>query len=125
MTPKLTLIYQLASWVCTGLAWTNSAVLLWDGSTGHLQMQYQIVTFAVALLFGVLGGIMLGVERSLSRIYLNSVNISMKQPGADSVGAWRLLYVCLITGLLFIIFAMASSLVAISARMQQGMHIFG
>lgn len=125
MTQKLTIIYQLASWVCTGLAWTNSAILLWDGCTGHFQTQYRIVTFAVALLFGVLGGITLGVERSLSRIYRCCVNTSGKQPGSDSVGAWRLLYVCLIAGLLFIILAMGSGLVAISGRLQQGIHIFG
>lgn len=125
MTQMLTIIYQLASWACTGLAWTNAAILLWDGCTGNFQTQYRIVTFAVALLFGVIGGIPLGVERNLSRIYRYCVKTSGELPGSESVGAWRLLYVCLIAGLLFIIVAMGSGLVAISGRLQQGFHIFG
>jgi hypothetical protein len=107
------------------LAWTNGALLFWNGCAGHFQTQYRIVTFAVALLFVVIGGILLGVERSLLRIRQYCVEISRVLPRSESAGAWRLLYVCLIAGLLFISVVMGSSLVAITGRLHQGFNVFG
>lgn len=125
MTHMLTVIFQLVSWACTGLAWTNGALLFWNACAGHLQTQYRIVTFAVALLFVVIGGILLGVERSLHRIRRFCVKIFRVLPGSELAGAWRLLYVCLIAGLLLTVVVMGSSLVAITGRLHQGFNVFG
>ncbi|PWS55075.1 hypothetical protein [Pseudoalteromonas sp. meg-B1] len=122
MTQRLTIVYQLASWVCTVLAWTNGAILLWDG---FANAEYRVLTFAVALLFGVIGGTVLGVERSLSQIYRCSDKTSEEQAGLKTASAWTLLYVCLVFGVLLIGVVMAIGLVAIVERLQTGFHIFG
>jgi len=122
MTRTLTSIYQLASWGGTVMAWTNGAILLWDGCTNG---QYRVITFAVALLFGLIGGIVLGVERSLSRIYRCSDKTFGELSDSESASSWTLLYVCLISGVFLIVVAMGSGLVAIIGRLQEGFHIFG
>lgn len=125
MTRILTIVYQIVSWGCTGLAWTNGTILLWDGYTGHLQTRLRIITFAVALLFGVIGGIVFGVERSLSRIRLCSNRISGAQQMPELDGAWRLFYVLLTFGVLLVLVVMGSGMIAITSRLHQGFHIFG
>ena len=122
MKRVLTRIHQLTSSVCIGLAWANGAILLWDG---YANERYRGITVAVALLFGVLGGIVLGVERSLSRISRWFDKTSGKSSGSGASGPWTLLYVCLIFGLLLIVVAMGSGLVAIIGRLQEGFHVFG
>ena len=122
MTQRLTIVYQLASWGCTVLAWTNGAILLWDG---FANAEYRVLTFAVELLFGVIGGTVLGVERSLSQIYRCSDKTSEEQAGLKTASAWTLLYVCLFFGVLLIGVVMAIGLVAIVERLQTGFHIFG
>lgn len=122
MTQRLTIVYKLASWGCTVLAWTNGAILLWDG---FANAEYRVLTFAVALLFGVIGGTVLGVERSLSQIYRCSDKTSEEQAGLKTASAWTLLYVCLVFGVLLIGVVMAIGLVAIVERLQTGFHIFG
>ncbi|KJZ05158.1 hypothetical protein [Pseudoalteromonas piscicida] len=119
---RMLIIYLLASWGCTGLAWINGAILLWDGFDNP---EYRVITFAVALLFGLIGGTVFGVERSLRRIYQCSDNTSKEQAGSKSSSAWTLLYVCLIFGTLLIGVIMGSGLVAIVGRLQSGFHIFG
>ena len=118
----LTIILQLASWGCTGLAWTNGAILLWDG---FANAESRVITFAVALLFCVIGGIAFGVERSLSQIYLCSDKISGGLVKSKSSRAWTILYVCLIFGVLLTGVVMGAGLVAIIGRLQNGLHIFG
>ncbi len=115
-------IHQLTSSVCIGLAWTNGAFLLWDG---YANEPYRGITVAVALLFGVIGGIAFGVERSLSRICRCFDQTSGKSLGSETADAWTLLYVCLIFGSLLIVVAMGSGLIAIIGRLQEGFHIFG
>jgi len=115
-------IHQLTSSVCIGLAWANGAILLWDG---YANEQYRGITVAVALLFGVIGGIVFGVERSLSRICRCFDKTSVKSSGSETSGAWTLLYVCLISGSLLIVVAMGSGLIAIIGRLKEGFHIFG
>lgn len=122
MNRMLRKIHQLTSSVCIGLCWTNGAVLLWDG---YANEQYQGITVAVALLFGVIGGIVFGAERSLSRICQCFDETSGKSSGSESSGAWTLLYVCLISGSLLILVAMGIGLIAIIRRLQEGFHIFG
>ncbi|NKC17654.1 hypothetical protein CWC29_002150 [Pseudoalteromonas sp. S4498] len=72
---RLLIIYLLASWGCTGLAWINGAILLWDGFDNP---EYRVITFAVALLFGLIGGTVFGVERSLRRIYRCALILNME-----------------------------------------------
>lgn len=122
MIHTLRLIYQLVSWGCIVLAWTNGAILLWDGCTNE---QSRVITFAVALLFGVIGGIVLGVERSLSRIYRCSTKASKELLDSAPASSWTLLYVCLIAGVFLFALVMGSGLFAIIGRLQQGFHIFG
>lgn len=122
MTQRLTIVYQLASWGCTVLAWTNGAILLWDG---FVNAEYRVLTFAVALLFGVIGGTVLGVERSLSQIYRCSDKTSEELAGSKTTRAWTLLYACLVFGVLLIGVVMGIGLVAIIERLQTGFHIFG
>lgn len=122
MTHTLRLIYQLVSWGGTALAWTNGAILVWDGCINE---QYRAITFAVALLFGVIGGIALGVERSLSRIHRCSTKASNEQLNSASASSWALLYVCLLAGVFLLALVMGSGLFAIIGRLQQGFHIFG
>lgn len=122
MTQMLTILYQLASWGCTGFAWTNGAILLWDG---FANAEYRVITFAVALFFWMIGGAVFGVERSLSQIYRCSEKTSGEQAGAKTASAWTLLYVCLVFGVLLIGVAMGIGLVAIIGRLQTGFHIFG
>jgi hypothetical protein len=107
------------------LAWTNGAIVAWDGCTGHLQARLRIITFAVALLFGVIGGIVFGVERSLSRIWRCSDRTSGAQQMPELDGAWRLFYVLLTFGVLLVLVVMGSGLIAITSRLHQGFHIFG
>ncbi|UTV97800.1 hypothetical protein KDW99_10840 [Marinomonas rhizomae] len=122
MTHMLTIIHQLASWACTGLAWINGAILLWDG---FANAESRVITFAVALLFCVIGGIAFGVERSLSQIYLCSDKTSGGLVKSKSSRAWTILYVCLIFGALLTGVVMGAGLVAIIGRLQNGLHIFG
>jgi hypothetical protein len=115
-------IYQLISSVCFGLFWANSAILLWDG---YANEQNRGITVAVALLLGVIGAIVFGVEKSLSRIYQCYDKTTDKSSGSETAGAWTLLYMFLIFGLLLIVVGIGSGLIAIIGRLQEGFHIFG
>jgi hypothetical protein len=117
--------FQITSWICTGLAWTNCVIVTWDGCTGRLATQYRIVTFVVALLFGVIGGIVFGVERSLGKIRRCSVKTAEAQEGRNLIAAWRQLYVLLAVGVLLVLLAMGSGLIAIIGRLHQGLTLFG
>ena len=107
------------------MAWANCAIVFWDGCTGRLAMKYRIATIVVALLFGAIGGIVLGVERGLSKVHRCTGMASGGQPLPELVGTWQRLYVFLTGGVLLILVVMGSGLFAIIGRLHQGSKIFG
>ena len=118
-------IYRMASWVCTGLAWANAIIVFWDGCTGQLQVQYRVVTLLVALLFGLIGGFVLVLERILDKLlrwYAANPKMGSEAELADT---WRSLHVLLTVAVIFILAAMGGGLVAIISRLDQGFKIFG
>ncbi len=118
-------VYRWASWACAAVAGANAAVLIWDGCTGQLQVQFRIVSLLVALLFGLIGCFVLGLERILGKILrLHGVNPGGR-PEAEWVGAWRSLHVLLTIAVVLILAVMGSGLVAILSRLHQGFKIFG
>jgi uncharacterized membrane protein YqgA involved in biofilm formation len=125
MNGILEVFYRIVSWTCTGLAWVNATIVLWDGCTGELQMQYRVVTLLVALLFGSIGGVVLGLERSLDKILRWYTNNPGVRPDAELVGAWRSLHVLLAVSTISILAVMGSGLVAIISRLHEGFRIFG
>lgn len=117
--------YRMASWACTGVAWVNAAIVLWDGCTGHLQMQYRIVSLLVALLFGSIGGFVLGLERLLGKILSLYPAHPAARPRVELAGSWRSLHALLIVAVVFILVVMVGGLVAMGSRLDQGFKIFG
>lgn len=118
-------IYRMASWACTGLAWANAIIVFWDGCTGQLQVQYRVITLLVALLFGLIGGFVLVLERILDKILRwYAANPGMRSE-AELADAWRLLHVLLTVAVVFILAVMGGGLVAIISRLDQGFKIFG
>lgn len=125
MNAILELFFRMASWACTGLAWVNATIVFWDGCTGQLQAQYRVITLTVALLFGLIGALVLGLERILGKLLKLYTTNSRMRPDGELAIAWRSLHMLLTVAVVFILAVMGVGLLAIISRLQQGFKIFG
>jgi hypothetical protein len=118
-------LYRMTSWVCAGLAWVNAAIVFWDGINGQLQAQYRVITLMVALLFGLIGAFVLGLERTLGKILRLYPTHSGAQPDGELANAWRSLHMLLTVAVVFILAVMVAGLLAITSRLGEGFKLFG
>ena len=121
MTKCLAVIFRILSWLCAGVSLLDGGIILFDGITGRLQLQYRITTFIVGLGFCLIGGMIVWLERSLSKIYRHPSNGSLPP---ELNASWRVVYVALSAVVGVIALVMGLALIGITERMQQGFTIF-
>lgn len=118
----LRVICRIITWLCCAFAFTDAALVIWDGCRPELSIGTRVVTFVVAGFFALIGVAGLGVEWNLNRLRRFTV------AEAEAVGwqrTWRHLHLFLIPGMLFVLLVVFLGLTGILSRFQEGRPLFG
>ena len=125
MNNCLAITFRAAAWLCAAVSLLDGGIIIFDGLTGRLQMQYRIVSLTVGLAFSGIGAMAVGLERNLGKIYRCLADPELQKNTAALVVPWRFVYGVLIVAVGIVSVLIGLAAIGIIERLRSGHSIFG